>query len=175
MEAGADDGEQDDQRPYPLNSPVWLPSDRGHLQIPLLVELVPGVHHRYELNHPASPSREFPSDCPLSPGLGATLRHEWGTRTHGSPISAHHRHPPHHLFETRSGCLVPRRCLENAQGAATLAFGFVARRTALEDHRLGLEERKQPFGSPLASYPRLLEATERHSEVSTECIVADRA
>ncbi len=92
-----------------------------------------------------------------SPGLGATLRHEWGTRTHGSPISAHHRHPPHHLFETRSGCLVPRRCLENAQGAATtLAFGFVTCRTALEDHRLGLEERKQPFGSPSRPIPDCL-------------------
>ena len=61
------------------------------------------------------------------------------------------------------------------KGSGDFSFRFVTCRTALEDHRLGLEEREQPFGSPLASYPRLLEATERHSEISTECVVADRA
>lgn len=37
-----------------------------------------------------------------------------------------------------------------------LAFGFVPCRTALEDHRLGLEERKQPSAPPSRPVPDCL-------------------
>jgi len=67
-------------------------------------------------------------------------------------ISSSNVTPRHNAyFEKRSSYPMDRRA-KLATGTDSLAIGFVACRTALEDHRLGLEERKQTFGSTLASY-----------------------
>ena len=55
------------------------------------------------------------------------------------------------------------------------SFCAEARGRPVEDDRLGLEERQQPFLAALAADARLLEAAERDAEVGPERVVADGA